>query len=141
MTDGRARGGDRAAVGRAAERLAAERLAAAGWRILAASESIGRDELDLVAVDPGPPPALVVVEVRSVAGSAFGGAAESAVGRKLVRTWRGALALVAQGALADGTPLPRLPLRVDLVTVDGRLEAGAAPRVRHRPGCTPEPRR
>jgi len=141
MTDATSGGGDRATAGRAAERLAAERLTAAGWRILAASVRVGRDELDLVAVDPGPPATLVVVEVRSVAGSRFGGAAESVSGRKLQRTWRGGLALVAAGRLPDGAALPRLPLRVDLVTVEGRAGTVAGPRVRHRRGCTPEPRR
>lgn len=140
MTDRNDGGGERGRAGRAAEALAADRLAAAGWRILAASVRVGRDELDLVAIDPGPPAALVVVEVRSVAGTRFGGAAESAAGRKLHRTWRGALALVAAGRLPDGTGLPRLPVRVDLVTVEGRSGTGAGPRVRHRPGCTPEPR-
>ena len=40
----------------------------AGWTVLARNVHVGRHELDLVAVDPGPPAALVVVEVRWRAG-------------------------------------------------------------------------
>ena len=51
-------------IGDAGEALIASRLEAAGWTILARNVRVGRDELDLVAIDPGPPRALVVVEVR-----------------------------------------------------------------------------
>src|SRR5450755_4901471 len=51
-------------AGDAAEVLVAERLAALGWTILARNVHAGRSELDIVAVDPGPPARLVVVEVR-----------------------------------------------------------------------------
>ena len=51
-------------AGDAAETLVAARLLAAGWTILARNVHVGRHELDLVAIDPGPPAALVVVEVR-----------------------------------------------------------------------------
>jgi len=47
-----------------AEALAAAHLRTLGWRVLARQVRVGRAELDLLAIDPGPPPALVVVEVR-----------------------------------------------------------------------------
>jgi hypothetical protein len=50
-------------IGDAGEALIASRLEGAGWTILARNVRVGRDELDLVAIDPGPPRALVVVEV------------------------------------------------------------------------------
>ncbi len=56
-------------AGDAAETLVAARLAEAGWTVLARNVHIGRHELDLVAVDPGPPAALVIVEVRWRGGS------------------------------------------------------------------------
>ena len=59
-------------AGDAAEALVAARLAEAGWTVLARNVHVGRHELDLVAVDPGPPAALVVVEVRWRAGRDFG---------------------------------------------------------------------
>ena len=59
-----------------------EDLVAAGSRlpagsILARNLRLGRDELDLVAVDPGPPATLVVVEVRRRGRRDFGLAEES----------------------------------------------------------------
>ena len=51
-------------AGDTAEALVGARLSEAGWTVLARNVHVGRHELDLVAVDPGPPPMLVVVEVR-----------------------------------------------------------------------------
>ena len=51
-------------AGDAAEALAERRLEAAGWTILGRHVRVSRAEIDIVAVDPGPPPALVAVEVR-----------------------------------------------------------------------------
>jgi Holliday junction resolvase-like predicted endonuclease len=51
-------------AGDEAERAVADRLVASGWRVLGHQVRVGRGELDLVAVDPGLPPMLVVVEVR-----------------------------------------------------------------------------
>ena len=58
-TTGRRTPGQKA--GDAAESLVAERLAARGWRILARNVHAGRSEMDIVAVDPGPPERLGVV--------------------------------------------------------------------------------
>ena len=48
-------------AGDAAETLVADRLTDAGWTILARNVHVGRHEIDLVAIDPGPPAALVVI--------------------------------------------------------------------------------
>ena len=102
------------------------RLRDAGWRIIGRQVPVGRDELDIVAVDPGEgtgPPTLVFVEVRSARDGRFGAPEESVVGRKAARTFRAVLALVRVGVLPDGRALPRLPWRVDVVAVTG-LDGG-----------------
>jgi putative endonuclease len=102
-------------------------LAAAGWRILARQVRVGRLELDVVAVDPGPPAALVAVEVRWRRSRLFGLPEETVDGRKIARLRRAAAALAADGRLPDGTTLPALPPRLDVVAVEpgptGRLRA------------------
>src|SRR6476619_2891562 len=97
-------------AGDAAETLVASRLADAGWTVLARNVHVGRHELDLVAIDPGPPAALVVVEVRWRADREVGLPAA-------------AYGLIDRGRLPDGAPVPRLPLRFDLVVVEpgGRI--------------------
>ena len=125
--------------GAIAEELVAERLSHAGWRILGRNVRVGRSELDLVAVDPGPPHMLVVVEVRANRASSFGRPEERVDHSKLRAVFRGALALRGVGRLPDGTPLPRLSLRVDVVAVElGSTLGGAAPGTafRHLRGVT-----
>ncbi|MGZ8438883.1 MAG: YraN family protein [Candidatus Limnocylindrales bacterium] len=104
--------------GDGAEALVADRLTAAGWTILARNVHIGRYELDLVAVDPGPPRALVAVEVRWRAGRDFGLPEETVDHRKRSRVRAAAYGLLERGALPDGSRLPHLPLRFDLVVVE-----------------------
>ena len=110
-------------AGDAAEALAAAHLADAGWTVLARNVHVGRHELDLVAVDPGPPAALVVVEVRWRAGRAFGLPEETVDHRKRVRVRTAAYGLLDRGTLPGGGPVPHLPLRFDLIVVEpgGRL--------------------
>ena len=79
---------------------------------------VGRYELDLVAIDPGPPAALVIVEVRWRAGRGFGLPEETVDHRKRTRVRAAAYGLLDRGTLPDGSPLPRLPLRFDLVVVE-----------------------
>ncbi len=86
--------------------------------ILARNVHVGRRELDLVAVDPGPPAALVVVEVRWRAGRAFGLPEETVDHRKRARVRAAAYGLLDRGMLPDGSDLPHLPLRFDLVVVE-----------------------
>jgi putative endonuclease len=111
-------------VGDAAEDLVVARLTAAGWRVLHRNVRVGRYELDLVAVDPGPPQTLVVVEVRWRSRRDFGLAEESVDHRKRVRVRRAAFGLLDRGGL------PPLPLRFDLVVVEPG-DRGGEPRIRH----------
>ena len=110
-------------LGDAAEERVAEHLRACGWTVLGRNVRMGRYELDLVGLDPGPPGALVVVEVRWRAGREFGLPEETVDHRKRTRVRAGAYGLLDRGTLPDGAPLPRLPLRFDLVVVepDGRM--------------------
>jgi putative endonuclease len=105
-------------AGDAAESLVAARLADAGWTVLARNVHVGRYELDLVAIDPGPPAALAVVEVRWRADRGFGLPEETVDHRKRTRVRAAAYGLLDRGTLPDGSPLPRLPLRFDLVVVE-----------------------
>ncbi len=117
-------------AGDAAESLVVVRLLAAGWTVLARNIHVGRHELDLVAVDPGPPPTLVVVEVRWRSSRGFGLGEETVDHRKRTYLRMALYGLLDRGALPDGTALPRLPARFDLVVVEpGRR--GADPTVRH----------
>jgi putative endonuclease len=120
-------------AGDAAEDAVVAVLAGAGWRILGRRVRVGRLELDIVAVDPGPPPALVVVEVRWRRTRAFGLPEETADRRKLGRLRRGAAGLAARGMMADSSPLPAFPLRLDFVAVEPAVTAGRL-RLRHHRG-------
>jgi len=119
-------------LGDDAEALVAERLMEQGWSILARNVHVGRHELDLVAVDPGPPaPAqLVIVEVRLRSTRAFGLAEETVDFRKRRHLRDAAWTMVAAGSFPDGRPLPRLGLRFDLVVVEPD-----PPRIRHHRGA------
>ncbi len=117
-------------AGDAAETLVLTRLVEAGWTVLARNVHVGRRELDLVAVDPGPPAALVIVEVRWRRSRAFGLAEETVDHRKRARIRQAAYGLIDRGSLPDGTALPRLPLRFDLVVIEPG-DRGGEPRVRH----------
>jgi putative endonuclease len=101
-----------------AEQRVADQLAAAGWTILGRNIHVGRYELDLIAVDPGPPPSLVAVEVRWRADRGFGLPEETVDARKRLRIRGAAYGLLERGTLPDGSTLPHLPLRFDLVVVE-----------------------
>ena len=120
-------------AGDEAEALVAARLAAAGWTILARNLRLGRDELDLVAVDPGPPPALVVVEVRRRGRRDYGLAEETLDHRKRAALRRaiGALLERRRRCPTAGRSRPSR-VRVDLVAVDRDPDGGTA--VRHHRG-------
>ena len=110
-------------AGDAAEARVAQHLTSLGWRVLGRQLRVGRAEIDLLAVDPGPPAALVVVEVRWRARRDFGLAEETVDVRKRARLHRAAFALREAGVLPDGQPLPPMPFRFDLVVAEpgGRL--------------------
>ncbi len=105
-------------IGDAAEALVARRLERQGWIILARNLRLGRSELDLLAVDPAPPATLVAVEVRRRGRRDFGLAEETLDHRKRAALRRAVGTLRAAGTLPDGTPLPRIAMRVDLVALD-----------------------
>jgi putative endonuclease len=117
-------------AGDAAETLVLDRLVEAGWTVLARNVHVGRHELDLVAVDPGPPAALVVVEVRWRSSRSFGLAEETVDHRKRTRVRQAAYGLLDRGTLPDGGAIPRLPLRFDLVVIEPGDGVGE-PWVRH----------
>jgi putative endonuclease len=103
--------------GDAAESIVATRLVAGGWRILARNARVGRQELDLVAVDPGPPAHLVIVEVRWRRSRRFGLAEETIDHRKRAHLRSAIGRLLADGSIG-GMWLPSLPIRVDVVVVE-----------------------
>jgi Holliday junction resolvase-like predicted endonuclease len=104
--------------GDSTELLVAARLAAGGWAILGRQVRVGRAELDIVAIDPGPPAALVVVEVRFRRNRDFGLPEETVDHRKLARLRFAAYNLRDAGRLPDATPWPPLPLRLDIVVIE-----------------------
>ena len=105
-------------LGDAAEDEVAASLEAGGWTILGRNVHVGRYELDIVAVDPGPPRELVVIEVRWRATRDYGTPEETVDHRKRTRIRSAAYALVELGTLQGGAPIPHLPLRFDLVVVE-----------------------
>lgn len=117
-------------LGDSAEGLVAAQLEAAGWTILGRNLRLGRTEVDLLAVDPGPPAALVVVEVRWRASRAYGVGEETLDWRKRGHLRAAVGRLLDSTELADGSPLPRLPIRIDLVIVEPGERDGPL-RIRH----------
>lgn len=136
-------------IGTDAEELVARRLRHLGWTILGRNVHVGRAEIDILAVDPSSPATLVAVEVRWRARRDFGLPEETVDRAKVARLRAAALTLREgtppagrQGAGRQGTgrplvgrplvgrqlvgvPIPRLPVRVDIVA----LESGG--RIRH----------
>jgi putative endonuclease len=118
-------------LGDAAETTVAAHLAGAGWTVLARNVRVGRGELDIVAVDPGPPAVLVAVEVRWRARRDFGLGEETFDWRKRRRVRDAAFGLLDRGRLPDGRALPRLSLRFDLILVEPSPDGAPQPRIRH----------
>lgn len=112
-------------AGAAAEALVAEGLVEAGWLVVGRNVRVGRAELDIVAIDPGPPRELVVVEVRWRGRRDFGLAEETVDHRKRTRLRQAAHRLLERDAT-----VPRLPIRLDLVAVEPSPQ-GRSPTVRH----------
>ncbi len=105
-------------LGDRAESLVGDQLRAARWTILGRNLRFGRNEVDILAVDPGPPGSLVVVEVRWRANRHYGLAEETFDWRKRAHLRAAVGKLHEVTALADGTSIPRLPIRIDLVVVE-----------------------
>ncbi|HEY6824917.1 MAG TPA: YraN family protein [Steroidobacteraceae bacterium] len=95
--------------GRRAEQLAAEFLRARGCEVLQCNYRRRLGELDIVAHAQG---TLIVVEVRTRASGAFGGAAASVDRRKQRRITR-----AAQQLLQQRSDLATLPVRFDVIVV------------------------
>jgi putative endonuclease len=117
-------------AGDAAETYVETRLESLGWHVIARNVHVGRLEIDLLAIDPGPPARLVVVEVRWRSRRDFGLPEETLDWRKIGRLRAAAGGLVAGGAVPGGQPLPRHPIAVDLVTVEPGDDP-ESPRIRH----------
>jgi putative endonuclease len=117
---GQRRPTERQRRGASAEALVADHLRGAGWRIVAGNIRLGGVEIDLLAIDPEPPTALVMIEVRSLRTASFGTPEERVDRAKVVRLYRALAALRTEQRLADGTAVPDLPTRVDLIVVDRR---------------------
>ena len=124
-------------TGSAAEREVVDRLVAQGWQVLATNVRVGRDELDIVALDPGPPAMLVVAEVRFRSRRDFGLPEETVDRRKWWRVWRAASTLLGRGSLPDGSPIPLRPLRIDLIVVEPPSRDKRSPRMRHYRAAEP----
>jgi putative endonuclease len=114
--------------GAQAEDLAVAWLEEHGWQVLARNVKVdNRDEIDIVAVDPGPPAELVCVEVRSARSSAFGTPEERVDYRKVGHLYRAARVFNRSPA-AQQLAVGAMSVRVDLVVVDLR---GRRPLIRH----------
>ena len=122
-------------TGDAGEDLAVACLERGGWTILARNMRLGRHELDVIAVDPGPPATLVVLEVRRRSRRDFGLAEETLDHRKRAALLRAIGQLLDGGVLPDGRRLPALELRVDLVAIDDGPDGH--PSIRHHRGIRP----
>jgi putative endonuclease len=116
-----------------AEARVATQLAASGWSILGRNVRIGRGELDLVAVDPGPPPCLVIVEVRRRSSRGYGLPEETLDWRKRAHL-RAAIGRLRQSEWAAEVALPALHLRVDLVAVEPPSTGEDVLQIRHHRG-------
>ncbi len=112
--------------GAAAEDIAHEQLLDLRWTVLARNVRVGRDEIDLLAVDPGPPAELVFVEVRSATSRLFGEPEERVDRRKVGNLYRAMSAVIAAGLVP--AELRSIPRRIDLVIVDRR---SGPPQIRH----------
>jgi putative endonuclease len=118
-------------IGDRSEALVEDYLRAIGWLVLGRQVRVGRLELDLVAVDPGPPARLVAVEVRWRARRDHGLPDESLGPAKRARLRTAIGTLAWQGRLPDGRPLPALPVAIDLVAVEPAQGPGEEARLRH----------
>lgn len=111
------------AVGRYGEKVAAAYLVEAGWQVLDRNWRGTRGELDIVALDGTE---LVVVEVKTRTGDAFGHPAEAVTPAKLARLRRLAGQWLAEHEAHVAS------VRVDVLAV--RAARSGAARVEHLRG-------
>jgi putative endonuclease len=103
---------DKDEVGRAGEDRAAHYFTEAGYSVVARNWRCPAGEIDLVAVDAAH---VVVVEVKTRRGEAFGHPFEAIDARKRARLWRLACAWVA----ANREVVQHRRLRIDAIAVVG----------------------
>jgi len=113
--------------GALAEEIAVAWLRQFGWRIVARNVRVAKDEIDIVAIEPGAQPHVVCVEVRSARSTRFGSPEERVTARKVSNLYRAARAL-SRSEAAGHLEVGGLPVRVDLLVVDLRE---APPQIRH----------
>ena len=99
-------------IGDEGEDVAAALLEAAGWTVLVRNLRLGRDEVDLLGVDPGPPAALVIVEVRRRGRRDFGLAEETLNRRKRM----------AELVKYSGTFSDRFPTNDEIEAIDAKRD-------------------
>ena len=120
--------------GAAAEELVVAWLVGRGWSVIGRNVKVKpHDEIDIVAIDPGPPAELACVEVRSAQSAAFGSPEERVDARKVGNLYRAAQALGRSDQARD-LGVGGLLVRVDLVVLDLR---GPTPVIRHLPRLGP----
>lgn len=110
---------DKDVLGRAGEDRAARYLESCGYTVLDRNWRIREGELDLVVARPGE---LVVVEVKTRRGEAFGHPFEAVDRRKQARVWRLAMAWIA----SHPDQVQGRRLRLDAIAVLGPDPATAA---------------
>jgi len=114
-------------LGDAAECAVVARLEAAGWEIIARQLRVGRAEIDIVAIDPGPARQLVVAEVRWRGRRDYGLPEETVDHRKRARVRGAALRWLGENRPALGG----LPIRFDLIVAEPGAGSESPPRIRH----------
>lgn len=114
---------DRRQLGIAAEDRAALFLVQNGLEVLVRNYRRRAGELDIVALERG---VLVIVEVRFRSRATYGGAAGSVHGLKQARIVR-----AAQSLLQRHKEWRRLPVRFDVVVIEGSASDGDIRWLRH----------
>jgi putative endonuclease len=104
-------------LGAQAEDLVAARLRRQDWLLLGRNVRVGRAEVDILALDPGPPATLVAVEVRWRRRRDYGLPEETVNRAKLARL-RAAVLTLREAAPLPGLPFGRVTVRVDVVAVE-----------------------
>jgi Holliday junction resolvase-like predicted endonuclease len=113
-------------LGDSAEAFVASTLSAAGWTVLARNLRVGRHELDLLAIDPGPSRELVAIEVRWRARRDFG-LAEETVGWEKRRSMRRGLAALHDRLRSLAPDAAHLPVRFDLIVLEPAPRGSSEP--------------
>ena len=115
-------------LGRWGENLAVEHLVGLGWQILDRNWRCRAGEIDIVAREPGPPPRLVIVEVKTKSGEGFGDPLETITWAKMRRVGQLGLWWQARHPEVGGS------LRLDAIGIVKR--AGMAPVLKHVRGVS-----